>query len=346
MTLKLLKEGKAKFYASTGNISSKLEVFYNPVMKLNRDISVWLISKLKPKKICCAMAASGVRAIRLALETDSNDITANEANLNVIPIMEKNIKLNKVENKVKVTSEHAQILLKNNKFDYIDIDPFGPPTPFLEEAIISLNKNGILALTATDTSCLCGRYIKACERKYAARPLKCGFEKEIGVRILLGTAVRAALKKGKALTPIFVHSSNHYMRVYLQNKATKKTVQDKLGFVLYCPKCLKRKASKTKIGKCCKKQMLYAGPLWLGNLWEEKLAKDFTLVKYLQSESNIKTIGFYDTHKLSKVYNKEAARVDDLIEKLKQKNCLASRTHFKPEGIRTNAEIELIASLL
>ena len=39
--MKILSEGKARFYASVddkGKISKELEVFYNPVMKFNRDV--------------------------------------------------------------------------------------------------------------------------------------------------------------------------------------------------------------------------------------------------------------------------------------------------------------------
>ncbi|MCG2720310.1 MAG: tRNA (guanine(26)-N(2))-dimethyltransferase [Nanoarchaeota archaeon] len=342
--LTLFNEGKAKIYAAKGTISSKLEVFYNPAMKLNRDICIYIINKLKPKTICEAMAASGVRAIRLALETDSKDITANEANLNVIKTIEKNVKLNKVENKVKVTAEHAQVLLRNNKYDYVDIDPFGPPTPYIEDSLNALNKNSILALTATDTSCLCGRYVKACERKYHSRSLKCGFEKEIGLRIIIATAQLIALEKNISLIPIFSHSSNHYLRTYLQYKDV--NINKKIGYLLYCPKCLKRITSKETKEKCCNQDMLYAGPLWLGNLWDKELTKDFELIKYIKEESEIESVGFYDTHKLAKVFEKSAPKIDVLIEKIKDKGYKASRTHFKPEGIRTNAPLELIKSFL
>ena len=37
-------------------------------------------------------------------------------------------------------------------FDYIDIDPFGSPNPFLAAAIGRITRNGIVAVTATDTA--------------------------------------------------------------------------------------------------------------------------------------------------------------------------------------------------
>ena len=166
----LFKEGSAEFQAAKGEISSKLEVFYNPMMELNRSVSVWLVKKLKPKAICCPMVASGVRPIRLALEAGAKNITANDASRTAFDFMVRNFARNNV--KIEAFNLPMRQLLEGRRFDYIDIDPFGTPSYYIRPALGSLNEDGILALTATDTSCLCGRYIKACERKYSARPLR------------------------------------------------------------------------------------------------------------------------------------------------------------------------------
>ena len=48
------------------DITKKLTVFYNPIMKLNRDLSLLLIYSYFDKKIkfCDPMAASGIRELR------------------------------------------------------------------------------------------------------------------------------------------------------------------------------------------------------------------------------------------------------------------------------------------
>ncbi|MFH1065398.1 MAG: hypothetical protein V1734_02735 [Nanoarchaeota archaeon] len=72
--LNIYTEGKAKFYASEWQEeSAKTPVFYNPVMKLNRDVAVWIIKMLKPKTLCFGMEASGVRAIRCAIEANAGE---------------------------------------------------------------------------------------------------------------------------------------------------------------------------------------------------------------------------------------------------------------------------------
>lgn len=332
----LFNEGLARFYATQGKLSSELPVFYNPRMKINRDVAVWLVSKLKPKKICCGMEASGIRPIRFALEAGAKQITANDISAASFQIMKKNVILNQVEDRIELRNINVRDLLDKEQFDYIDIDPFGCPVPYLDSAMRSLLPNGILAITATDTSCLCGRYINACVRKYSSRPMKCGFEKEIGIRIMIAKAQSIAKEHNKTLKPIFIHSSEHFMRAYLRNERC----SDNLGYILFCPKCLERRPSDKPVGECCGARMGYAGPLWLGKLWDEELADDFTLIRHIREESRIDSVGFYDTHEIARVKHAESVRVDTLIQSLQEGGFLASRTHFKPEGVRTTAAIK------
>ncbi|MBU2637488.1 MAG: tRNA (guanine(26)-N(2))-dimethyltransferase [Nanoarchaeota archaeon] len=374
------REGKARFYASEcTNLSAKLPVFYNPVMKLNRDVAVWVVKTLitkdvnnvphedvtsfgytcsdsskpnacryKPKSICLGMEASGVRAVRMALEADAENIIANDASKDAFEAMQKNIELNNITNAVKASNKDVkQLLAEGNLYDYIDIDPFGTPVYYAESAINALSKNGVLAVTATDTSCLCGRFVNACIKKYSSRPLNNGFNKETGVRILVWKMQEIALKQGKVLLPIFAHSSNHYMRAYLKQVPLKEEdIKTKQGYILYCHKCLNRYVSQVMEGECCNTKMAYAGPLWLGSLWDKELLDEFSLIPHIREESLIDVPWHYDVHKVAKAYKKEAVKMDYLINALQKNGFKASRTHFKPEGVRTDADINSIASLL
>lgn len=348
--LKLFKEGKAEFYASEWqDESATTPVFYNPVMKLNRDVAVWIVKMLKPRNICLGMEASGIRAVRMTLEAGCLNITANDAGKDAFDAMKKNIELNNVENSVTASNKDINYLLsEGNLYDYIDIDPFGTPVYYAENAIKSLAENGILAVTATDTSCLCGRFVKACLRKYGSRPLNNEFNKETGLRILVYAMQAFGFKHGKALFPLFVHSSNHYMRAYLRCNASEtalNAVKEGQGYILYCPKCLHRMASNSPEGICCSSQMEYAGPLWLGKLWDEELASSFDLIPYIQEESKIDVPWHFDSHRLAKLAGKQAPRQVILINSLKEHGFKASRTHFKPEGIKTDASVKDIIAL-
>ena len=68
-SMKKIKEGSAEiFIPKEGKISKKLPVFYNPIMQLNRDITILLLEQFPPMNLCDPLAASGIRAIRFAKE--------------------------------------------------------------------------------------------------------------------------------------------------------------------------------------------------------------------------------------------------------------------------------------
>ncbi len=228
----LIEEGKSLVYSYLGKISKKLPVFYNPVMKDNRSLTILLLRALDRKslRIALPLAASGVRGIRMLKELPQEcikEILFNDLNEKAISIITKNLEVNQLENekaKVKLFNEDAKIfLLRNRPFDYIDIDPFGTPNPFLDSAISSLKNNGILAVTATDTAPLCGTYVKACIRKYWAFPLHNYLMNEIGLRILIRKVQLIGLNYEIALLPFFSYAKDHYFRVFF--KATKSKSQ-------------------------------------------------------------------------------------------------------------------------
>ncbi len=333
----LTQEGKAKIKIAKGKITSKLPIFYNPVMKFNRDLSILLLNSINKNnlQIALPLAGTGVRGIRFLLELKKQkikNISFNDNNKNFLKIIKTNLKLNKIKKKVNIFNEDANLfLLKSSGFDYIDIDPFGSPNPYLDSAIKRISRGGILAVTATDTSALCGTYINACKRKYWAQPLHSEIMHEIGLRILIRKIQLIAAQYDKALTPIFSYYKDHYMRAFL-----------------YCEK------GKTKVTNILKQHSHFqnSGPIWTGNLWDTKLvnkmlkiAKEKELIKFLsiiKEESKIPVVGFYDTHKLSKKIIKK----EELIKKIKNKGYKASETHFKGEGIRSNIPEKVLLRII
>ena len=57
-------------------ISADLPVFYNPVMKFNRDVSILLLKAIENTgmQICDILAGSGIRSIRFLAELDPKKI--------------------------------------------------------------------------------------------------------------------------------------------------------------------------------------------------------------------------------------------------------------------------------
>src|SRR3989338_11039884 len=241
-------------------ISKEMGVFYNPIMGLNRDISILLLNSLNKKnmQICDLLAASGVRSIRFLKELNKNKIKKiiiNDYDKKSIRLIKYNLKLNDIhsknDKKIIIRNKDANFLLLSSAgFDYIDIDPFGTPNPFLDAACKRIARNGILAVTATDTSALCGTFPKVCLRKYWAIPKKNALMHETGLRILIRKIQLIGAQYEKALVPIFSYSKEHYMRVFLKNAKGK----NKVDRILKIHGMLNN-----------------SGPLWLGKLWDNKL---------------------------------------------------------------------------
>ena len=337
-----ITEGKAKVIVSEGKISKKLPVFYNPVMKFNRDISVLLLSCVDKKnmQIALPLAGTGVRGIRLIKELKKakiKSISFNDFNEKAFKSIKKNLALNKISSKIKVFNQDANLFLLNSSgFDYIDIDPFGSPNHFLNNSIMRLARDGILAVTATDTAALTGTYTKACKRKYWAKPLRNELMHEIGLRILIRKIQLIGTQFDKALTPIFSYSKDHYFRVFLR-----------------CEK------GKKKVDEVIKQHGMYenAGPIWLGKLWDKKLVslmeksneleENKRILRIIKEESKINEVGFYDITKLAKKYKlKVLPKKSDLINKLKKKKFMVSETHFRENSLRSNINEKEIIKLI
>ncbi|MBI2546655.1 hypothetical protein HYV81_05750 [Candidatus Woesearchaeota archaeon] len=335
--MNIITEGKAKIKASIGKITAKMDVFYNPVMKLNRDISVLMLKvKGKKMKIADPLAASGVRALRFLLETRNvESIAINDSSGKAVESIIGNIKLNekglkKLKQKIEVYNKDANLFLLEHagSFDYIDIDPFGNPNNFLDAAVKRIAKVGILAVTATDTSALAGTFPEACRRKYWANPLRNEEMHEIGLRILIRKVQLVAGQYEKALIPALSYATEHYYRVFFE--------------------CVK---GKKNVDAVLRQHGMYkgAGPLWLGRLWDRKVAdaawkeavkadmkEAAELLGAIREEARIDAVGFHDIHALCKKHKvSRIPKQDDIIKKIKSKGYAANRTHFNGWGIRS-----------
>jgi len=337
-----VQEGKAVISVHKGKISKKLPVFYNPVMKLNRDLSVLLLKTVKNSKLKIAdpLAGSGIRTLRFLLELPKSKIETvyvNDFKKSFPKTFKSNLRLNKIKlsKKIILSNQDANLFLLTNKvFDYIDIDPFGCPNRFLDSTIKKIHHNGIIAITATDTSALCGTYENACKRKYWATPLRNHMMHEIGLRILIRKVQLIAVQYDKALQPILSYSKDHYMRIFFEcNKGKKKADQ-----IISQHKFFNKDI----------------GPLWSGPLSDTELLKDMIknsrdseiiqFLTLLKSEQEVDVIGFYDIHAFAKKH-----KLGNLIKKrellflIKKKGYKAAETHFSGFGIKSDiSEKELL----
>ena len=177
------------------------DVFYNPVQEFNRDLTVAVIQNFinqRPESgesggvsILEGLAASGLRSIRFAKElTGVKTIVANDWSRQAVDSIERNVAHNDVGDIVKPHNGDAAMLMyqhkqNKNRFDVIDLDPYGSPTPFLDAAVQAVSEAGLLCVTATDMAVLCGNSPETCYTKYGAISLKTKSCHEFAVRILL-----------------------------------------------------------------------------------------------------------------------------------------------------------------
>ena len=348
MKLVKTREGKINLYIPNPKkykLDSKMPVFFNPEMGTNRDVSIILLRATRRKLKCLDLfTGTGIRGLRIKAEVPGSEVTLNDANPSAIKLIEKNAKLNKLKLEVSYHSANKFLKESKKKWDYIDIDPFGTPAPFLEAAVGNLSKDGLLGITATDTSALCGTYPSACKRKYNSKSLRCPMMHELGLRILINATQEVAEKQGINLCPIFVHSTRHYMRIYLK-KVSKK--QSNRGYFKYNFRTGEFSTTKRKPRKD------YAGPLWLGPLWDAKLVNKMLddmhlpILDKISNESKIQTVGFYDIHSLAKIYHLEQLpKLRNVMESLLKQDFKVERTHFTPTGIKTDAKLKDVLKIL
>ncbi len=271
----LKHEGKTELFLprieSRGPLSLKCPSFYNPVMEYNRDINIMLFLNLGDNLAECldGLAGTGVRGIRICNEVDGDfNFLINDRKKTSIELIKKNIDLNGLKNAA-CENKNLNVLLNERRFDYIDIDPFGSPIPFVDSALQSIKNNGILAVTATDTAALNGSSPKVSFRRYGVTNSKTPCIHEIGLRVLIGfLAVRAA-SFGFGIKPILSDAHAHYYSIYVRvmrgaknrdetlektgflllNKGKRRVVKKQVLKNLSCPSCFRMRNEVPSAGR-------------------------------------------------------------------------------------------------
>ncbi len=331
--------------------------FYNPAMELNRDVSIamvqWLLSTSERKhfSLLDGLAATGVRGIRFSNElTGSFDVTINDWSEESFLVIKKNVKEKSLDN-VTCKNQNLNALLLDEKFDYIDVDPFGSPVSFIDSAMKSIRHHGIIAVSATDTACLCGVYPKVCLRRYAAYPLHGPVMHEIGLRILLGFVGREAAKHEVGIQPILSYKTDHYMRLYVRvhrnipsANETAKMIQPLLKKDVYP----------------FKDEQGFIGPLWTGSLHTKEIIttlKQITEEKVLGSTKKMMklcslfeeeadaSLFYYTTNELGSLLRCSPPSLDRLWETFHNCDIPIFHTQFDPTGFKTPASFDEVKTL-
>jgi tRNA (guanine26-N2/guanine27-N2)-dimethyltransferase len=357
--------------------SIKAPVFYNPKMSLNRDLAIVVLlayykSINEKLRVCEPMAGTGVRGLRFAALSEAvMEVVLGDLNPHAVSLITYNIMQSGFSSKASVHYMDANTLLSLHsspfkRFNYVDIDPFGSPTPFIDSAIRALRNGGIIALTATDLGPLCGVHPKSCLRKYYSKPLKTEYSHEIALRILIGTLVSIAARYKYGVSIPFSYYADHYIRVYAKLEKGLDKVDEslnKMGFIRHCFRCMYRDYEyglfKVRNLKCCscRSNLSIAGPLWLGEISDTEFCKSMIDQIEIEKLSEKKLVGKLIWNIMREVTMPPTYyRIDKLCDKMgvptPSKRLVINNiitngfnvtgTHFSPHGIKTNAPIEVM----
>ncbi len=365
-----IREGAATILApekgpERGPASSDMPVFYNPAMGIVRDLCVLAVRRLgadltRPLKALDGLSGTGIRAIRLALEAgcDFESVVANDRSTGAFELIQDNILRNGVGTSVSAVRADLNAYLAQERFDYIDIDPFGSPVDFISAAVRAIRHKGLLGITSTDTGPLCGTNPTTCWRRYGAVSLRSEHMHETAARILAGFCVRMGAVQDVALRPVLVQSDDHYIRIYLRAKRSIPRTNECLAELGYLGPDRKRLG----MDEGCPVKGRTAGPLWLGDLFDRDLLdgvfRDFgdrmaasatsagwpfasgkrlaRMLEQMVEEAGMPAF-FFELDGCAQKFRCGPPKLAVLLEGLKGAGFRAGRTHFTPSGFRTDA---------
>ena len=373
----------------TQNEPSKFPAFFNPAAKFSRDLSILIYrnSILKSKKktsfVDC-LSGVGSRGLRVANEIPEIDVVAfNDFNLIALQASKASAVVNNVYYKCTFSNKEVCAFL-NSSFDseqrgsFVDLDPFGSPSPYIDCVLRSVENEGIVSITATDTAVLLGVYPLVCYRKYYGVPLRTKYSVEVGVRLLISNIALIASRFDLQVIPIFAHSYRNYIRVYckvVKSARMANRVTESLGYIKHCFNCGHRELVKnhppTKNCDICQSGTRIGGPMWIGRVFDkiliDRLINDVTTRKIntqmkleptlrgltlinnflINARNELDEIPFHFLNdEFGKLMKTKTLSITKIVDMLQENGHQSSLTIFSTYGFKTNANQMQIKNIL
>jgi tRNA (guanine26-N2/guanine27-N2)-dimethyltransferase len=312
------------------------------------------------------MCGTGVRGVRLALEVEGvEDAVLGDLSQRAVELATENASLNGVSDRVNVSHMEANLLLSLHakplsRFDYVDIDPYGTPAPYMDTAVRACKRGGLIALTATDMAPLCGVNVRACLRKYGGRSLRTEYCHEQAIRLVAGALAVTAARHEVAAMPVFSYAADHYVRVYARLERGKRKADRSLGemgYTLHCFDCGHRRTvplfpSSEPVCELCGSGMKVAGPMWVGELADASFCDDMlglsersyaganrrltSIIARVKGEIGF-PVGFFNTDRACSEVGMASIERAEALEALRVKGFRATESHLDVRGIKTDA---------
>ncbi|KAG7460423.1 tRNA (guanine(26)-N(2))-dimethyltransferase [Solea senegalensis] len=208
------------------------------------------------------LAASGLRSVRFALEVPGlKSVTANDFSTKAAALIARNAQYNGVSNLLQASCRDASMLMyemrgKKDRYDVIDLDPYGSPSCFLDAAVQAVSEGGLLCVTCTDMAVMAGNSGETCYSKYGSISIKAKYCHEMALRIILHSLDQRAGVYQRYIQPLLSVSVDFYIRVFVRvftGQVKVKNSASKQALVYNCVGCgsfhLQRMGKRTVNGK-------------------------------------------------------------------------------------------------
>ncbi|HUZ79830.1 MAG TPA: hypothetical protein VMV28_04350 [Thermoplasmata archaeon] len=326
-------------------------VFYNPAMALDRDIGVAFANALADRRGAPIrgwemLSATGVRGLRMANESGLfSFLLQTEAHPEAAAVLEVNAERFRARG-VLARAGDAREVPPEAPFDYVDLDPYGTPVPFLATALGALAPGGILAVTATDMMVLAGVQPKVCALRYGARPVRGRLGPEGGLRILIKHVAEVARARGRVLRPLLGYLHDHHVRAYVEIAPQLPTTgPDPISMIDPASWAGPSLGSSGPVG-----------PMWVGPLFDAALVRSLrapahaerpreiaAFLARLAEEAEVDRPFYYECNELARALGlarppSYAAMRDGLIEA----GARCARTHARSGAFRSDAPRALV----
>ncbi|MEM4495178.1 MAG: tRNA (guanine(26)-N(2))-dimethyltransferase [Candidatus Caldarchaeum sp.] len=368
---KWYREGRVEFVAPvfpTTNVGepaapTRSPVFYNPFSALSRDLTVILARTFGEGAVAAEpLAGSGVRAIRLLVETNTvTRVLMNDINPNAVKVMRLNAEWNGVAGRCEIFEGDAAVFLTRlsgwqERVHYVDVDPVGAPVKFVENSLRAVANGGYIGVSATDLAPLVGNHPETCFRKYGLYSGKTFFAKEAALRLLASFVIIRGAALNIAATPVLSVQHRHFVRVFfhvLRGRSRVIKLLEKMGWIKAC-NCLYSEISQlhdfpSRVCPRCGGKASVVGPAWLGPLHSEEhvekmLAQSMDLPKAQKVleriSGEVDVVGYYPVDRIAHVTGSTPRSPIVLVASLRSMGYRASLTHVDPTAVKTDAPLE------
>ncbi|KAH9767459.1 tRNA (guanine(26)-N(2))-dimethyltransferase [Citrus sinensis] len=356
------------------------DTFFRHESATGRDLGVLSAALYKQSKqqlrVLDVMCGCGIRSLRYLAEAKADFVMANDGNdahRRVILGNLKSIERGSGDEKRWVVTHFdanrvlSECYLKREFFDLIDIDSFGSDSSFLRTVFNAVKRDGLLYLTSTDGYSSGGHRPNNSLASYGAYILPMPYSNEIGLRMLIGGAVREASAQGYHVSPLFSYYSYHGPVFRVMLRVHRKALPDNrhYGFISYCNHCGNSQAysweelgqmscpCSNTIGSC---SLVVSGPLWTGPLHDAthitkmlNLAEKWgwvgdgtgtdleKLLSRMIDESDPRLpFGYIKLDEMASRAKMNSPSLKTMMSAVQKEGYVASRSHIASNAIKTN----------